>query len=72
MKLLGSRLKLESGAPNEDARDSWSLEDLERDHIVRVLKRQKGNVTNTARQLGISRTTLWRKMHRYHLARPPA
>jgi two-component system response regulator AtoC len=63
---------LESGAPNEDARDSWSLEDLERDHIVRVLKRQKGNVTNTARQLGISRTTLWRKMHRYHLARPPA
>jgi transcriptional regulator with PAS, ATPase and Fis domain len=63
---------LESGAPNEDTRDSWSLEDLERDHIVRVLKRQKGNVTNTARQLGISRTTLWRKMHRYHLARPPA
>jgi transcriptional regulator with PAS, ATPase and Fis domain len=54
----------------EDARDAWSLEDLEREHIQRVLVRQKGNVTNTARQLGISRTTLWRKMHRYHLARP--
>jgi transcriptional regulator with PAS, ATPase and Fis domain len=47
-----------------DARDAWSLEDIEREHIVRVLKRQKGNVTNTARQLGISRTTLWRKLRR--------
>jgi two-component system response regulator HydG len=56
----------------EEVRDSWSLEDVERDHITRVLRRQKGNVTNTARQLGISRTTLWRKMHKYHLARPPA
>jgi two-component system response regulator HydG len=55
---------------DEDIRDSWSLEELEREHIQRVLVRQKGNVTNTARQLGISRTTLWRKMHKYHLARP--
>ena len=63
---------LPAGRNDEDVRDSWSLEDLERDHIVRVLQRQKGNVTNTARQLGISRTTLWRKMHKYHLVRPPA
>ncbi len=63
---------LEAGHVESDARDSWSLEDVEREHIVRVLKRQKGNVTNTARQLGISRTTLWRKMHKFHLTRPPA
>ena len=65
-------VSLPAGRNDEDARDAWSLEDLERDHITRVLSRQKGNVTNTARQLGISRTTLWRKMHKYHLARPPA
>jgi two-component system response regulator HydG len=63
---------LEAGRGESDARDGWSLEDVEREHIVRVLKRQKGNVTNTARQLGISRTTLWRKMHKFHLTRPPA
>jgi transcriptional regulator with PAS, ATPase and Fis domain len=63
---------LESGRADVDTRDAWSLEEVEREHIVRVLKRQKGNVTNTARQLGISRTTLWRKMHKFHLARPPA
>jgi len=61
---------LPAGRPDEDARDAWSLEDLEREHIQRVLKRQRGNVTNTAKQLGISRTTLWRKMHKYHLTRP--
>jgi len=63
---------LPAGRTDEDARDAWSLEDLERDHMSRVLQRQRGNVTNTARQLGISRTTLWRKMHKYHLVRPPA
>jgi two-component system, NtrC family, response regulator HydG len=63
---------LPAATTGEDARDAWSLEDLEREHIQRVLLRQKGNVTNTARQLGISRTTLWRKMHRYRLARPTA
>jgi transcriptional regulator with PAS, ATPase and Fis domain len=63
---------LPAARPDEDVRDSWSLEDLEREHIQRVLARQKGNVTNTAKQLGISRTTLWRKMHKYHLARPTA
>jgi transcriptional regulator with PAS, ATPase and Fis domain len=63
---------LPPGRPDEEARDAWSLEDLEREHIQRVLVRQKGNVTNTAKQLGISRTTLWRKMHKYSLARPTA
>jgi transcriptional regulator with PAS, ATPase and Fis domain len=63
---------LEAVNSEESARDAWSLDEVERDHIVRVLKRQNGNVTNTARQLGISRTTLWRKMHKYRLMRPPA
>ncbi len=63
---------LEAVQSDESARDAWSLDDVERDHIARVLKRQKGNVTNTARQLGISRTTLWRKMHKYRLTRPLA
>jgi two-component system response regulator HydG len=62
---------LEAVKSEESARDAWSLDEVERDHIARVLKRQKGNVTNTARQLGISRTTLWRKMHKYRLMRPP-
>lgn len=39
-----------------------TLEDVERAHIRAVLKRTKGNRTETARALGISPATLWRKL----------
>ena len=50
-------------------RDGWSLAEVERDHIQRVLARHRGNATAAARQLGISRTTLWRKLREYGVAR---
>jgi transcriptional regulator with PAS, ATPase and Fis domain len=54
--------------PRED-RDRWSLADVEREHIQRVLDRHRGNSTSAAKQLGISRTTLWRKIKEYGLKR---
>jgi transcriptional regulator of acetoin/glycerol metabolism len=35
--------------------------------IIRTLQDCKGNRTEAARKLGISRRTLHRKLHRYHL-----
>jgi transcriptional regulator of acetoin/glycerol metabolism len=58
-----------AGAAAEAARDDWSLADVEREHIRRVLARHRGNATYAARQLGISRTTLWRKLRQYGLSR---
>jgi DNA-binding NtrC family response regulator len=52
-----------------DPRDSWSLADVEREHIVRVLRLHGDNTTAAARQLGISRTTLWRKLREYGIPR---
>lgn len=57
------------GSPGAE-RDGWSLEDVESEHIQRVLRKHNGNLVHTARQLGIARATLWRKMKRYHIARP--
>jgi two-component system response regulator HydG len=54
---------------DEDPRFAWSLADVEREHIQRVLARHHGNATSAARQLGISRTTLWRKLREYGLKR---
>jgi len=51
------------------SRDEWSLADVEKEHIRRVLVRHHGNATYAARQLGISRTTLWRKLRQYGLSR---
>ena len=73
----GSRTPETRGAsadvgPVADARDTWSLSDVEKEHIQRVLARHRGNATSAARQLGISRTTLWRKLRQYGLQRRPS
>ena len=50
-------------------RDTWTLADVEREHIQRVLAMHRGNSTTAAKQLGISRTTLWRKLRQYRIKR---
>jgi DNA-binding NtrC family response regulator len=44
------------------------LDALERTHIERVLRETGGNRSEAARQLGIDRVTLYRKMKRYEVA----
>jgi DNA-binding NtrC family response regulator len=40
----------------------WTLEQVKQAHIVRVLERNRGNRTAAARQLGVSRRTLERRL----------
>ncbi|GAH48232.1 unnamed protein product, partial [marine sediment metagenome] len=42
---------------------SGNLENIEKTIIEEVIKEEKGNKAATARRLGISRTTLWRKLN---------
>jgi len=49
--------------------DDRSLEEVTREHVLRVLASFDGNATQAARQLGISRTTMWRMLKRYGVAR---
>ncbi len=44
-----------------------SLDELERDYIRYLLKVTKGNIRQTAKILGISRTTLYNKLEKYKL-----
>ena len=44
-----------------------SLEEAERLAIVRAVKNMHGNLAQAARALGVSRSTLYRKVERYHL-----
>jgi two-component system response regulator AtoC len=46
-----------------------SLEDREREYIRKVLQFTRHNIGETARILELPRTTLWRKMKKYSLAR---
>ncbi|MEK7314796.1 MAG: sigma-54 dependent transcriptional regulator [Candidatus Eisenbacteria bacterium] len=47
--------------------EAMTLAQLEREHIARVLVHHAGNTTRAAKGLGISRSTLWRKMREYRL-----
>jgi len=47
--------------------EGLTLAQLEAEHIRRVLVHTAGNTTKAAKSLGISRSTLWRKMREYGL-----
>jgi len=47
-----------------------SLEEIEKDHIARVLAAVRGHRDQAAAILGITRSTLWRKMKRFGLETP--
>jgi transcriptional regulator of acetoin/glycerol metabolism len=49
------------------AHEAASLGDFEHLAIKRALESSHGNLTQAARALGISRSTLYRKVQRYHL-----
>jgi transcriptional regulator of acetoin/glycerol metabolism len=44
------------------------LENVERDLIVRALERHRGHTAAAAKELGVHRSTLWRKIKRYGIA----
>lgn len=46
------------------------LKALEKDHIYEVYRQSGFNQSETARMLGISRTTLWRRLHEFDLMPP--
>ena len=47
-----------------------TLVQLEKAHILAALSEHRWNQTKVAAELGISRTTLWRKMKRYDIDLP--
>lgn len=49
------------------ALSNYNLENVEREVIVKVLKEHNGNITKAAKELGLTRTSLYRRMEKYGL-----
>lgn len=45
----------------------FTIESKDREHILRVLKEHRGNISKSAKELGSSRTTLWRRIKEYDI-----
>jgi len=70
-KMRFKRPLLPSGGEIKPA-DSMSLDDVERQHIIRIMEKTNHNQTEAAKILGISRSTLWRKLKTHQLVQDEA
>ena len=54
------------GADRDDgADDALTLEEVERRHVMRVLRAEKNRILPAARRLGIARSSLYERLRRY-------
>jgi two-component system, NtrC family, response regulator HydG len=47
--------------------DTYNLDEIEQKIIMKVLKQNQGNITQAAKELGLTRTSLYRRMEKYDL-----
>ena len=47
--------------------NNYNLENVEKEVIMKVLREQNGNITQAAKELGLTRTSLYRRMEKYGL-----
>ena len=52
-------------ADDDNSLKSLNLSDVEREVIKQAVRKSNGNLTKAAEELGIGRTTLYRKMEEY-------
>ena len=61
---LPPHLLTRKGVPSHPSK---TLEDIEKEHIIRVLADTGGNQSQTAKVLGINRKTLYKKINKFHI-----
>ncbi len=58
---------LESGVEVQPEEGDLSLSTVEKNAIMRVIEKHNGNITRAARELGLTRTALYRRLNKYEL-----
>ncbi len=66
-KVVTSNLKMDKNKYEELEDEELSLEYIEKNHIIKVLRKYYGNITHSAEALGIGRNTLYRKIEKYKI-----
>ena len=69
MEIQLQDLPLHLNESSKISENAVSLEEIEKQHIEKILKDTKGNVTRAAGLLGIDRVTLYNKLKKYGIKR---
>ena len=70
--LKSIEIKIDNYLKNEEKMeknilDKVTMNDVEKDKLIEGLKRNAFSLSNTAKDLGMSRTTLWRKLKKFNI-----
>lgn len=58
---------IETGPPASAQPESLNLSQVERNTVLRVIEKNNGNISKAARELGITRAALYRKVNKYNI-----
>jgi two-component system response regulator HydG len=58
---------IESAAAPADEPKDFNLSNMEKNTILRVIEKHNGNITKAARELGLTRTALYRRLSKYEI-----
>lgn len=58
---------IESGIPEEEQPSEMKLSAIEKNTILKVIEKHNGNITQAARELGLTRTALYRRLSKYDI-----
>jgi two-component system response regulator HydG len=58
---------LESAQPSNDEPADFKLSALEKNTILKVIEKHSGNITKAAKELGLTRTALYRRLNKYDI-----
>ena len=58
---------IESGSPREKEPDELNLSAVEKNTILHVIEKHNGNITRAAKELGLTRTALYRRLSKYDI-----
>ena len=58
---------LESSNPKTEEAEDLKLSNMEKNTILKVIEKHHGNISKTAKELGITRTALYRRLSKYEI-----
>ncbi len=68
--LLADDFNLNYGEVKVDYHSNLSIDNVEKQHILRVLEKNYWNISKSSKVLGIDRVTVYKKMQKYGIKRP--